>query len=127
VTLDLTGAQLNCLLEQQYQVGRVLYASDSVRYQVDPAGTPAAAGADPCTGTRVPDGSVQIGGAPVTADATYRVTVNNFLAGGGDGFSVLTGGTNPVTGAIDLDAFTAYLGANSPVPAPALDRITRVG
>ena len=127
VTLDLTGAQLNCLLEQQYQVGRVLYVSDSVRYQVDPAGTPAAAGADPCTGTRVPDGSVQIGGAPVTADATYRVTVNNFLAGGGDGFSVLTGGTNPVTGAIDLDAFTAYLGANSPVPAPALDRITRVG
>jgi 5'-nucleotidase len=127
VTLDLTGAQLNCLLEQQYQVGRVLYVSDSVRYQVDPAGTPAAAGADPCTGTRVPDGSVQIGGTPVTADATYRVTVNNFLAGGGDGFSVLTGGTNPVTGAIDLDAFTAYLGANSPVPAPALDRITRVG
>jgi 5'-nucleotidase len=127
VTLDLTGAQLNCLLEQQYQVGRVLYVSDSVRYQVDPAGTPAAAGADPCSGTRVPDGSVQIGGAPVTADATYRVTVNNFLAGGGDGFSVLTGGTNPVTGAIDLDAFTAYLGANSPVPAPALDRITRVG
>ena len=127
VTLDLTGAQLNCLLEQQYQVGRVLYVSDGVRYQVDPAGTPAATGADPCTGTRVPDGSVQIGGAPVTADATYRVTVNNFLAGGGDGFSVLTGGTNAVTGAIDLDAFTAYLGANSPVPAPALDRITRVG
>jgi 5'-nucleotidase len=53
--------------------------------------------------------------------------VNNFLAGGGDGFSVLTGGTNSVTGAIDHDAFTAYLGANSPVPAPALDRITRVG
>ncbi len=127
VTLDLTGAQLNCLLEQQYQVGRVLYVSDGVRYQVDPAGTPAAAGADPCTGTRVPDASLQIGGAPVTADATYRVTVNNFLAGGGDGFSVLTGGTNPVTGAIDLDAFTAYLGADSPVPAPALDRITRVG
>jgi 5'-nucleotidase len=127
VTLDLTGARLNCLLEQQYQVGRVLYASDSVRYQVDPAGTPAAAGADPCTGTRVPDGSLQIGGAPVTADATYRVTVNNFLAGGGDGFGVLTGGTNPVTGPIDLDAFTAYLGVNSPVPAPALDRITRVG
>ncbi|ADB75993.1 bifunctional metallophosphatase/5'-nucleotidase [Geodermatophilus obscurus] len=127
VTLDLTGAQLNCLLEQQYQVGRVLYVSDGVRYQVDPAGTPAAAGADPCTGTRVPDASLQIGGAPVTADETYRVTVNNFLAGGGDGFSVLTGGTNPVTGAIDLDAFTAYLGADSPVPAPALDRITRVG
>jgi 5'-nucleotidase len=106
-------------------VERVLYASDSVRYQVDPAGTSAAAGADPCTGTRVPDASVQIGGEPVTAEATYRVTVNNFLAGGGDGFSVLTGGTNSVTGPIDLDAFTAYLGANQPVSAPALDRITQ--
>jgi 5'-nucleotidase len=52
--------------------------------------------------------------------------VNNFLAGGGDGFTVLTGGTNAVTGPIDLDAFTAYLGAASPVPAPALDRIAPV-
>ena len=58
------------------------------------------------------------------AGSTYRVTVNNFLAGGGDGFSVLTRATGLVTGPIDLDAFTAYLGARSPVPAPALDRIT---
>ncbi|HWH27662.1 MAG TPA: hypothetical protein VNU26_01655 [Mycobacteriales bacterium] len=49
--------------------------------------------------------------------------MNSFLAGGGDGFSVLTGGTDRVTGDIDLDALTAYLGANSPVSAPALDRI----
>jgi 5'-nucleotidase len=123
VTLDLTGAQLNCLLEQQFQLGTVLYASATVSYQVSAAGVPAAAGADPCTGTRVPDGSVTIGGQPVTADAAYRITVNNFLAGGGDGFSVLTGGTNSVTGPIDLDAFTAYLGA-APVAVPTLDRIT---
>jgi 5'-nucleotidase len=31
---------------------------------------------------------------------------------------------NAVTGSIDLDAFTAYLGATSTVKAPALDRIT---
>jgi 5'-nucleotidase len=71
----------------------------------------------------VVDGTVEIGGQPVLAGQTYRVTVNNFLAGGGDGFSVLTGGTDMVTGPIDLDAFTAYLGQSSPVPAPALDRI----
>ncbi|WP_448607841.1 bifunctional metallophosphatase/5'-nucleotidase [Geodermatophilus sp. URMC 60] len=127
VTLDLTGAQLNCLLEQQYQVGRVLYASATVSYQVDAAGTDAAAGADPCTGTRVVDSSVAIGGTAVVAEGVYRVTVNNFLAGGGDGFSVLTGGTNAVTGPIDLDAFTAYLGADSPVQVPSLDRVTRAG
>jgi 5'-nucleotidase len=123
VTLDLTGAQLQCLLEQQFQEETVLHASAGVSYRVDPAGTGAAAGADPCTGTRVPDGSVQIAGQQVAADATYRVTVNNFLAGGGDGFTVLTGGTNAVTGPIDLDALTAFLGAASPVQAPALDRI----
>ncbi len=122
VTLDLTGGQLYCLLEQQFTVGRTLDPSASVRYLVDPAGT-TAPGGDPCAGTRVVPGSLTIGGAPVGTDTAYRVTVNSFLAGGGDGFSVLTQGTNPVTGVIDLDALVAFLGANSPVSAPALDRI----
>jgi 5'-nucleotidase len=126
VTLDLTGEQLYCLLEQQFQVNRVLYASSTVSYVVDPAGTTAPAG-DPCAGSRVVDGSLTIGGELVEPEQTYRVTVNNFLAGGGDDFTVLTGGTNAVTGPIDLDALTAYLGTNSPVTAPALDRITTAG
>ncbi|MEU8069396.1 MULTISPECIES: bifunctional metallophosphatase/5'-nucleotidase [unclassified Micromonospora] len=122
VTLDLTGAQLYCMLEQQFTVARVLYASSTVNYVVDVNGTTAPAGT-PCAGTRVVRGSLTINGAPVADTATYRVTVNNFLAGGGDGFSVLTGGTNAVTGQIDLDAFTAYLTEKSPVSPPALDRI----
>ncbi|MBM0238029.1 bifunctional metallophosphatase/5'-nucleotidase [Micromonospora sp. ATA32] len=122
VTLDLTGAQLYCMLEQQFVTGRTLYPSSTVRYTVDPAGTTGTV-ADPCAGTRVVRGSLTLGGGAVTTDATYRVTVNNFLAGGGDGFSVLKGGTNVVTGMIDLDAFVAYLTASSPVSAPALDRI----
>jgi 5'-nucleotidase len=122
VTLDLTGAQLQCLLEQQFTVGRTLYPSRTVSYVVDPAGTTAPA-TDPCAGTRVIDSSVTINGTPIQSGATYRITVNNFLAGGGDGFSLLRGGTNPVTGMIDLDAFAAYLGATSPVSAPALNRI----
>ncbi|MCP3783694.1 bifunctional metallophosphatase/5'-nucleotidase [Micromonospora sp. A3M-1-15] len=122
VTLDLTGAQLYCLLEQQFTTAKVLYASSTVHYVVDVNGTTAPAGT-PCSGTRVVRGSLTINGAPVTDTATYRVTVNNFLSGGGDGFSVLTGGTNAVTGMIDLDAFTAYLTEKSPVSAPALDRI----
>jgi 5'-nucleotidase len=69
------------------------------------------------------DSSVTIDGTPVVAGGTYRVTVNNFLAGGGDGFSVLRGGTNAVTGDIDLDAFTRYLTANPLISAPTLDRI----
>ncbi|MEV0152545.1 bifunctional metallophosphatase/5'-nucleotidase [Micromonospora sp. NPDC050686] len=122
VTLDLTGAQLYCMLEQQFVAGPVLLPSSTVRYVVDLNGTTGTT-ADPCSGTRIVRGSLTIGGTAVTADATYRITVNNFLAGGGDGFSVLTGGKNMVTGPIDLDAFVAYLTEKSPVSAPALDRI----
>ncbi|GAA2192878.1 bifunctional metallophosphatase/5'-nucleotidase [Micromonospora lupini] len=122
VTLDLTGAQLYCVLEQQFVTGKTLYPSSSVGYVVDPAGATAPV-ADPCSGTRVVRGSLTIGGTVVDTAATYRVTVNNFLSGGGDGFSALTAGTNQVTGQIDLDAFVAYLTAQSPVTAPALDRI----
>lgn len=123
VTLDLTGEQLYCLLEQQFQVGRTLQPSSTVSYVVDSDGTTAPVGTDPCLGSRVVDGSLAFSGTPVLEGETYRVTVNNFLSGGGDGFSVLTGGTNLVTGPIDLDAFTDYLGDQSPVSAPALDRI----
>ncbi|WFF01945.1 bifunctional metallophosphatase/5'-nucleotidase [Micromonospora sp. WMMD964] len=122
VTLDLTGAQLYCVLEQQFVTARTLYPSATVGYVVDPNGTTGTT-ADPCAGTRVVRGSLTIGGTTVDTAATYRVTVNNFLAGGGDGFSALTGGTNQVTGQIDLDAFVDYLTAQSPVSAPALDRI----
>jgi 5'-nucleotidase len=127
VTLDLTGAQLQCLLEQQLQVARTLSPSSTVSYVVDPAGTPAAAGADPCTGGVVVDDSVTIGGVPVAPSSTYRITVNSFLAGGGDGFTVLRSGTNAVTGVIDLDALTDHLGARSPLAAPTEDRIRIAG
>jgi 5'-nucleotidase len=127
VTLSLTGAQLHCVLEQQFALGTVLYPSATLTYAVDPAGTSAPAGSDPCTGTRVPDTSVEIGGVVVDPAATYRITVNSFLAGGGDSFSTLTVGTDAVTGPIDLDAFVAYLGESSPVGVPRDDRIVVLG
>ncbi len=126
VTLDLTGAQIQCLLEQQFTTAKTLYPSATVSYTVDAKGTTASLNA-PCSGTRVVNSSVKFSGVPIVDTQTYRITVNNFLAGGGDGFSVLTGGANAVTGPIDLDAFTAYLGAKQPVQAPALDRITVTG
>ena len=69
-------------------------------------------------------GSLTIGGVPVVLDQTYRITVNNFLAGGGDGFSVLTLGDNVVNQpGFDVDALEAYL-SGAPVAPPATDRIT---
>ena len=120
-TLDLTGAQLDCLLEQQFVTERTLQPSATVRYTVRQAGTPGTA-ADPCAGTKVDD--IAIGGVAVDPTATYRITVNSFLADGGDGFSVLTQGTNEVVGGPDLDALIGYFGANRPTAPPATDRIT---
>ena len=68
-----------------------------------------------------------LGGSPIDPAATYRLTTNDFLANGGDGFTTLTAGTDRVTApGFDNDALVAYLGANSPVaPGPA-NRITRL-
>ena len=65
---------------------------------------------------------------------TYRVTVNNFIATGGDGFTVLLGGTSPLGGAQDIDALTAYFAgyrapfaAYDPTQAAlAIPRVTRL-
>ena len=53
------------------------------------------------------------------------MTVNSFLADGGDGFSGLLAGTERLGGAVDTDAFEAYLTANTPsgLSPPATDRI----
>jgi 2',3'-cyclic-nucleotide 2'-phosphodiesterase (5'-nucleotidase family) len=67
------------------------------------------------------------GGALVRPDSTYSVTVNDFMAGGGAGFSMLEAATTSTrTGIIDLDALVRYLSAErGPVRAPTPDRWTR--
>ena len=63
--------------------------------------------------------------AEVTPTATYRVTMNNFLADGGDGFTVFKEGTDVLGGELDLDALAKYLEAagSAGVPTPPADRI----
>jgi 5'-nucleotidase len=84
-TLNLTGAQVQCVLEQQFVMGRVCPSLRRRQLPGEPGGTTATA-ADPCAGTRVMDSSVAIGDSAITPDGVYRRTVNNFLADGGDGF-----------------------------------------
>jgi 5'-nucleotidase len=68
-------------------------------------------------------GSLTIDGTPVVNASSYRITVNSFLADGGDAFPVLPMGTNRVGGVVDTDAFEQYLRANPNLTPPALDRI----
>jgi hypothetical protein len=68
-------------------------------------------------GQRVKD--ITLNGAPVEPGRTYRVTMNSFLASGGDNFTVFNEGTNTLGGEVDTDALEAYFRANSPVaPGP---------
>lgn len=80
---------------------------------------------------------VDSAGAVQNPTKTYRVTVNNFMATGGDGYLTFKNGTNLLGGAQDIDALAAFLGGfktPSPPYAPnsnPLDggtpRINRLG
>ena len=118
VTMSLTGAQLKAALEQQATAGsdgkgRMLQISDGMTYTWTTSAP---------VGSKV--SNLKINDVDVDLAATYRVTINNFLAGGGDGFTAFTGGANLLTGMIDLDAFIAYLENNSPVAPGPMNRIT---
>ncbi|WIV59734.1 bifunctional metallophosphatase/5'-nucleotidase [Amycolatopsis nalaikhensis] len=116
-TITLTGANLKNVLEQQWQgtTTRILQISSSLHYSYS-ASAP--------QGSRI--SNITINGTPVDPAASYRVSVNNFLAAGGDGFTEFTKGTDLAGGPVDLDAFIAYLGAHPNLAPPAADRITRL-
>ncbi|WP_291850632.1 bifunctional metallophosphatase/5'-nucleotidase [Bradyrhizobium sp.] len=120
VTLTLTGKQIKDMLEQQWRDPkrpRILQVSNGFSYAWD---------ATRPDGARILAERMSLNGKPLDPAASYRVTVNNFLSVGGDGFTVLTQGTAPQTGVYDIDALQAYFQANSPVGPTALDRIVRI-
>jgi 5'-nucleotidase len=67
-----------------------------------------------------------LNGVTLDPAASYRVTMNSFLADGGDGFSVFTLGSNRLGGVVDTDALEAYFAAASPVAPGPQNRITVV-
>jgi len=133
VTMNLTGQQLYDLLNQQYQPGvegrrpmLALGVSEGVTYEWEWTGADPAAGTQPTdatTGGAVVPGSLKIDGVAVDGDATYRVATLNFLATGGDGFTVFTQGTDQKGGAEDLANLVDFLEANPGLTAPA-DRVS---
>ncbi|WP_433571753.1 bifunctional metallophosphatase/5'-nucleotidase [Streptomyces sp. CA-251247] len=124
--VDLTGAQLVTMLQQQVSganqaAPKILQVSKGFTYTLDMTKS----GAD-----RIVTSSVKLGGEALDPAKTYRVAMNEFLAGGGDGFAVLKEHKNKLVGASDLDVLTAYLAAHStaasPLAPPATGRITVV-
>ncbi|MFF1464543.1 bifunctional metallophosphatase/5'-nucleotidase [Streptomyces sp. NPDC058330] len=124
--VDLTGAQLVAALQQQVSGSneaspKILQVSKGLTYTLDLTKS----GAD-----RVVADTVRLNGEAIDPAKTYRVAMNEFLAGGGDGFAALGEGTNKLVGPSDLDLFNAYLADHStaaaPLAPPAADRITIV-
>jgi 5'-nucleotidase len=128
VTMDLSGAQLLRLLEQQWERpqppgGRVLPVSNGFGYTWD-ASTPE--GAAPGSGQRVVPGSMRLNGEPIAMDRSYRVTVNSFMASGGDALSVFKQGRNVQEGETDLVVAKLYLRRQGVLPLPHMGRIQRL-
>ncbi|CAD5373283.1 5'-nucleotidase [Rubrivivax sp. A210] len=120
VTLTLSGAQLLEVLEQQWPAGgrqRVLQVSRGFTYQWDAARP---------QGQRIVPGSVVLDGKALDPAAPYRVTVNAFLAEGGDGFTKLRRASERRTGVMDVDALESWLRQRPGYGPGALDRIARL-
>ena len=121
VTMTLSGAQIVQVLEQQWSSnqprGRMMQVSRGFAYTWD-ASKPA--------GQRVVPGSVMLDGKPLDPAAKYRVTVNSFMAGGGDSFTVFKQGLDTKTGAMDVDAFEQFIARRAQGEVVTLDRIKRV-
>ena len=122
VVKSFTGAQLRKLLEQQFKTGsnpighpRILFPSRGFTYSYklnNPAGARIVA--------------MHLHGVPIAEDRIYRVTMNSYLANGGDQFSLFNEGRNVSGGALDVDALEDYLRTHSPLKPSATDRITRL-
>ena len=108
-----------CIRDRQWTAPtfpRILQVSRGFGYRYD---------ATKPIGERVPIETITLGGAPIEAKASYRVTVNDYLSSGGDGFSVFKDGADKRTGVYDVDALDAWLKANSPISPHVPDRIQR--
>lgn len=125
VTVTLTGAQLKLLLEQQWSApkgtgperARMLQPSRGFSYAWSTKGS---------HGERIIAESMLLDGHAIDPEQRYRVTVNNFLGDGGDGFRVLRDGADRVGGPADVDALTEYLSASTrPLAPDRAPRITR--
>jgi len=121
VVKSFTGRQIRALLEQQFsgpggiEAPLILLPSNTFRYGYD-LSRPA--------GERIVNPLLD--GKPLRDDAVYRVTMNSFLAGGGDNFTIFREGKDQLGGMQDIDALEAYIRSASPLTPPATNRIANL-
>ncbi|HEY2630402.1 MAG TPA: 5'-nucleotidase C-terminal domain-containing protein [Usitatibacter sp.] len=134
VTMTLTQQNIRDVLEEQFAgcgaqlttATKVMLVSAGFKYTWDGS---QACGARIRAATLTAGGTTEVlvtNGAVANPTKTYRVTMNNFMATGGDGFGTFLKGTNVLGGAQDIDSLVAYMRANFKSPSPAYAPGTRV-
>ncbi|WP_074432842.1 bifunctional 2',3'-cyclic-nucleotide 2'-phosphodiesterase/3'-nucleotidase [Neobacillus jeddahensis] len=117
VTMTITGEQVRTLLNQQFNAPpgyNKIMAISGLRYTWTDEND---------YGNKVVD-IYLADGSKIDPKAEYSITVNNFMADGGDGFVVLKEGKNRETSITDLDAFVNYVKAQTgPITADIEGRI----
>jgi 5'-nucleotidase len=132
VSENLTGAQIKQVLNQQWNgttnegSPKILQVS-GLSYTWD-ASLAAEDGTDAIVGDVLvdDDGNPATAMVPLVDGQTYRVAMNNFIADGGDNFSVLKEGTDRINGGLDIDTLVNYLEAHDPYTVTPTDRISSV-
>ncbi|WP_426389479.1 bifunctional metallophosphatase/5'-nucleotidase [Variovorax sp. R-27] len=120
VVKTMTGAQIKAVLEQQFNSGSNTVAAPKVL--LPSAGFTYSYSTSAPAGSRI--SNLSLNGTAMADGTSYRVTMNSFLATGGDNFTVFNQGTDTLGGDQDVDALEAYIKANSPLTPPATNRIT---
>ncbi|SOD26430.1 5'-nucleotidase [Variovorax sp. YR752] len=120
VVKTMTGAQIKAVLEQQFNSGSNTVAAPKVL--LPSAGFTYGYSTSAPAGSRI--SNLSLNGTAMADGTSYRVTMNSFLATGGDNFTVFNQGTDTLGGDQDVDALEAYIKANSPLTPPATNRIT---
>jgi 5'-nucleotidase/UDP-sugar diphosphatase len=124
VTVDITGAQIIDSLENGVSLveqndGRFPQIA-GLRFTWDP-------GANPGSRIKSVEISTVAGYKPIELLATYRVVTTNFIAGGGDGYTILEEGSNPITlGNAVYEVLTDYIKIHSPVSPTIEERIKQI-
>lgn len=116
VTMTLTGEQIDKVLEQQWNgtAVKIMQVSGGFSYIWDKSKP---------DGSKIDIASIKLNGVTIDPKASYRVTVNNFMASGGDGYLEFVNGTKVLGGAQDIDALESYLKKNPRLAVPSAERI----
>lgn len=118
VTMKLTGERIRAVLEQQWAgqpYPRIMSVSGLTYTWNDSLPV----------GARIVE--IRKDGAVLSPTDTFTVTCNNFMAGGGDNFTLFKSGVAPTVGPADIDALVDHVASlPGPIAPPPADRIHRI-